>query len=89
MEKEQVIEKLEEVFEVACSRYVALKGTSSSNTLSDIREMGDLLLSAKTNERREMEKMSGYITREVKKAISIQIDGITIAEKIVRGSVKP
>ena len=51
MEKEQVIEKLEEAFEVACKRFVKTGGNVTPEYLSEVNKLGDLLISAKSNTR--------------------------------------
>lgn len=57
MEKEQVIKKLEEVFVTACDWYV--KGNGES--ITEIRELGETIIKARTNIGQEVDKAKGYI----------------------------
>lgn len=49
MEKEQVIEKLEEVFEVACKQFIGSDGYTDNFTLTEIKELGQTIITARTN----------------------------------------
>lgn len=87
MEKEQVIEKLEVVFDVACKRFVKAGGNVSPEFFSEIRGTGELLISAKRNVQHDVEKASEFINKRVDAAVSNRLDMVTIAEKIERGKV--
>lgn len=82
MEKEQVIEKLEEVFVKACDRYKVHGGTS----LSEIRELGETIIRNKQSMRSDVQKAERYIDERIEKHIrckneiqvsvgSVEVDG--------------
>ena len=77
MEKEKVIEKLEEVFEIACERY----RKSREISLTEVRELGELLISSKTNIHRNMEKASKHLDARVKVAVEKQLHNQRIKER--------
>lgn len=61
MDKEQVINKLEEVFDVACKRFVESDGCVDDFGLSEIKELGQVIIHARTNIASEVEKAKSYI----------------------------
>lgn len=65
MEKEQVIEKLEEVFAKACERYKVHGDTS----LSEIRELGETIIRNKQSIRSDVQKAERYIDERIEKHI--------------------
>ncbi|KAA0965838.1 hypothetical protein FQ087_06110 [Sporosarcina sp. ANT_H38] len=89
MDKEQVIEKLEEVFEMVCSQYIAYKGKNANISLSDIRELGHLIISSKSNIHHDMEKATKHVDIKIKDAVEKLFNEKMIAERIERGRGKP
>lgn len=65
MEKEQVIEKLEKVFGVACDQFINARGNVSDMRLTEIRELGDTIIRVKNNVRYEVERSKKLIESTV------------------------
>lgn len=61
MEKEQVIEKLEEVFEVACEQFIKSEGYSDTIRLIEIKELGQTIINARTNVGQEVARAKDFI----------------------------
>ena len=61
MDKEQVIEKLEEVFTVACKQFIESEGYTDNYSLTEIKELGETIIAARTNIGQEVEKAKGFI----------------------------
>lgn len=84
MEKEQVIEKLEEVFTKACEGYTK-RGTGS---LTEIRELGETIIRAKQNVAHEVKQAEKFIEQKIEMSGSLSQKDITrIAQELKKFGV--
>ncbi|MGE7091668.1 hypothetical protein ACQKII_09495 [Lysinibacillus sp. NPDC048646] len=84
MDKEQVIEKLGEVFEEVCKQFIEPNGYVGNVTLTEIRELGQTLINARTSIQYEVMKASEYIDDKIETAIGKNFDAKKIAQEFQR-----
>lgn len=66
MDKEQVIEKLEEVFTSSCDKFLSSKSSQiDANALQEINHLGQALINAKRNVVKDVEKAEAFIKMKV------------------------
>lgn len=84
MEKEQVIEKLEEVFEHACQQYIKTEDVR----LSEIRELGETIIRLKQNVMHEVKQAEQFIKQKIEMNAALHEKDIArIAEGLKRFGV--
>lgn len=80
MDKEQVVDKLEKVFEEACIRYI--NRSDETVTLREIKELGETIISSKESIQRDFDNASKYIDAKIKLKVAEQCDINKIAKEL-------